>query len=106
MFCFSETDITEQKKYEKRKQTSMDNTINYLRYEIKFKNIWNVRNISNGDIFFKITKNLILGFFAEADTKKHASAKNSNAALVNLLTESLKMIMRLITRCFSGHVFL
>ena len=39
MFCFLETDIREQKKYEKRIQTSVDNTVNDLRYEIKFENI-------------------------------------------------------------------
>ena len=65
-----------------RTQTSVDNTVNDLRYEIKFENIRNVRNIAFlfyttiyfilGDIVFKIPKNLILGiFFAEADTKKH-----------------------------------
>ena len=30
MFCFLETDIREQKKYEKRIQTSVDNTVNDL----------------------------------------------------------------------------
>ena len=38
MFCFLETNIREQKKYEKRIQTSVDNTVNDLRYEIKFEN--------------------------------------------------------------------
>ena len=47
-----------------------------------------------GDAFFKIPKNLIL-----------ASAKTSNAALVNLLIESLKIIMWLIVRCFSVNFF-
>ena len=42
MFCFLETNIREQKKYEKRIQTSVDNTVNDLRYEIKFENIQNV----------------------------------------------------------------
>ena len=46
MFCFLETDIREQKKYEKRIQTSVDNTVNDLRYEIKFENIRNVRDIA------------------------------------------------------------
>ena len=46
MFYFLETDLREQKKYEKRIQTSMDNTVNDLRYEIKFENIQNVRNIA------------------------------------------------------------
>ena len=97
MFCFLETDIKEQKKYEKRMQTSVDNTVNDLLYEIMFENIRDVRNIAFffqtkiyfilGDIFFEVPKNLILGiFFAEADTKKHryAPAKTSNAALVKL----------------------
>ena len=38
MFYFLETDLREQKKYEKRIQTSMDNTVNDLNYEFKFKN--------------------------------------------------------------------
>ena len=38
LFHFLETDIREQKKYEMRTQTSVDNTVNDLRYEIKFEN--------------------------------------------------------------------
>ena len=38
MFLFLETDIREQKKYEKRVETSVDNTVNDLHYEIKFEN--------------------------------------------------------------------
>ena len=38
MFHFSETDIKEQKKYEMRTETSVDNTVNDLHYEIKFEN--------------------------------------------------------------------
>ena len=34
MFCFLETDTKEQKKYEKKIQTSVNNTVNDLRYEI------------------------------------------------------------------------
>ena len=45
MFYFLETDIREQKKYEKRIHTCMDNAVNDLHYEIKFKTIRNVRNI-------------------------------------------------------------
>ena len=41
MFRFLETDIREKKKYENRIQTSVDNTVNYLRYEIKFENCLN-----------------------------------------------------------------
>ena len=105
MFCFVETDIREQKKYETRIQTSVDKTVNDLRYEIKFENRVNDKNNSFikqntdllfwtkiyyilGDIFFKISKNLISStfFFCKADTKKHryASTKASNAALVKL----------------------
>ena len=45
MFCFLETDIREKKKYEKRIQTSVDNAVNDMRYEIKFEDIQNVQNI-------------------------------------------------------------
>ena len=38
MFRLLETNIREQKKYEKSIQTSVDNTENELRYEIKFEN--------------------------------------------------------------------
>ena len=38
VFCFVEADIREQKNYEKRIQTSVDKTVNDLRYEIKFEN--------------------------------------------------------------------
>ena len=79
MFRFLETDIREQKKYEKRIQTSVDNTVNDLRYEIKFENC--VKDKNNffvkkhffsflnknififGDMFFKIPKNLITSAF-------------------------------------------
>ena len=53
MVCFLQSDIRKQKKYEKRKQTSVDNTVNDLHYEIKFENIQIV----------KVLKNLILGIF-------------------------------------------
>ena len=38
MFHFLETSTREQKKYEKRIQTSADNRVNDLRYEIKVEN--------------------------------------------------------------------
>ena len=38
MFRFLEIDIREQKKHEMRTQTSVDNTVNDLGYEIKFEN--------------------------------------------------------------------
>ena len=38
MFHFLETDIREQNKYETRTHTSVDNTVDDLRYEIKFEN--------------------------------------------------------------------
>ena len=43
MFRFSETDIREQKKYEKRIQTSVDNTVNDLHYEISLKIVWKTK---------------------------------------------------------------
>ena len=44
MFHFLETDIIEQKKYEKRIQTSMDNSVNDLHSEIKFENCLKDKN--------------------------------------------------------------
>ena len=38
MVHFLKTDTREQQKYEKRMQTSLDNTLNDLRHEIKFEN--------------------------------------------------------------------
>ena len=38
MFQFIETDLREQKKYEMRTETSVDNAVNDLRHEIKFEN--------------------------------------------------------------------
>ena len=38
MFHFLETDTREQNRSEMRTQTSVDNTVNDLRYEIKFEN--------------------------------------------------------------------
>ena len=38
MFHFLETDIREQKNYVMRTPTYVDNTVNDLRYEIKFEN--------------------------------------------------------------------
>ena len=86
----------------------MDNTVNDLRYEIKFENCVKVKNnffikrniaflfstkyifYSWRHIFFKIPKNLmacsVCFFFVKVDTKNHrfASAKSLNAALVKL----------------------
>ena len=87
-----------------RTQTSVDNTVNDLRYEIKFENCvkdknnffikWNIAFLSWTKIlfletyFFKIPKNLITSafFFDEADTKKHryALAKATNASLAKI----------------------
>ena len=55
MFRFLETDIREQKKYEKRIQTSVDNTVNDLRYKIKFENCVKDKNnflLSDALLFF------------------------------------------------------
>ena len=38
MFRFLETDVREQKKYEKRMQASVDNKVNDLPYEIELGN--------------------------------------------------------------------
>ena len=45
----SETYIKEQKKNEMRTQTSLDNTVNNLRYEVKFENCVKDKN----NIFIK-----------------------------------------------------
>ena len=77
MFCFLETDIREQKKYEKRTQTSVDKTVNDLRYEIKFDSRVKDKKISEALLFFfrqkyilflktcffKVSKNLIASAF-------------------------------------------
>ena len=85
-----ETDVIEQQKFENKIQTSVENAVNDLRYEIKFGN--HVKNKNNflikQEIFFfkqkyrffdswKIIFLRILRiqlrrhFFAEADTRKH-----------------------------------
>ena len=53
MFHFLETDIREQKKYEMRTQTSVDNTVNDLHYEIKCEN--SVKDKNN----FFIKRNIV-----------------------------------------------
>ena len=61
MFLFLETDRREQKKYEMRTQTSVDNTVNDLRYEIKFENCAKDKNnyfIKRNNAFFFLNKNL------------------------------------------------
>ena len=79
--------------YEKRIQTSVDNTVNDLRYEIKFENCLNDKNdffiqqnisflflkntyFISGGVFFKIPKNLIASalFLPRQILKKHAEA--------------------------------
>ena len=85
-----------------RTQTSGDNTVNDLRYEIKFEIVFftkfflEQKYISLSETYFlKILKNSIASeyffffFFAKPDTKKHklqraSNAKSSNAALVKL----------------------
>ena len=60
MFHFLETDIREQKSYEMKTQTYVDNTVNNLRYEILTKITFLLsetllflnKNITLGDIFF------------------------------------------------------
>ena len=62
MFSFLETDIREQQKYKTRIQTSVDNTVNDLCYEIKFENCvknennfvikWNISFLFKAKIYF------------------------------------------------------
>ena len=62
MFHFLETDIREQKNYELRTQTSVDNAVNDLRYEIKFENcVKDKNNLHKHCFFFKTKINFILG---------------------------------------------
>ena len=44
MFHFLGTDIKKQKKYEMRTETSVDNTVNDVRYEVKFENCMKDKN--------------------------------------------------------------
>ena len=58
MFCLLKTHIREQKqkKYEKRINTSVDNAVNDLHYEIKFENCVKVKNnffIKKNNFFIK-----------------------------------------------------
>ena len=71
MFHFLETDIREQKKYEMRTQTSVDNIVNDLRYEIKFENClkdknnffeWSIVFLSWAKIYFILGDILFLRF--------------------------------------------
>ena len=109
MFCFLETGIRQQKKFEIKTKTSLNNTVNDLHYEIKFENcvkdkniIFIMQNVAFlfwtkiyfilGDIFFKIPKyfsNTSASFFfflprQIVKKNRYASAKASNAALVKL----------------------
>ena len=123
MFHFLETDIREQKKYEMRTQTSVDNTVNDLHYETKFENcvkdknnFFIKRNIALlcwtkiyfifGGIFFKIPKNLITSvFFLPRQILKNIDMPRQKPLMLhwwNLLIESLKMIMWLTAQCFSA----
>ena len=87
--------------YEMRTQTSVDNKVDDLHYEIKFETKITFSScetllffleqkfiLFSEKYFFTIPTNLITSafFFAEADNKKHryASAKASNAAMVKL----------------------
>ena len=57
MFHFLEIDIREQRKYVKRIQTSVDDTVNDLRYQIKFENCVKDKNIT-----FLVTETLLVFF--------------------------------------------
>ena len=54
MFHFLETDIREQKKCDMRTWKSVDNTVNDLRYEIKFENC-----VKDKNSFFKLWEDSI-----------------------------------------------
>ena len=59
MFCFIGTDIKEQKKYGKRMQISVDNTVNDLCYESSLKIMWKTKItflLSGIFLFFYQTK--------------------------------------------------
>ena len=61
MFHSLKTDIREQKKYETRTQTSVDNTVNDLRYEIKFENcVKNKNNFLSETLLFFLELKYIL----------------------------------------------
>ena len=57
MFHFLDTDIREQKKYEMRANTQVDNTVHDLRYEVKFEIVWKTK------ITFLLSETLL--FFLE-----------------------------------------
>ena len=56
MSLFLETDIREEKKCKKRIQTSVDNTVNDMRYEI------NLKIVSKTKITFFIKRNIVFFF--------------------------------------------
>ena len=57
MFCVLENDIRKQKKYEKRIQISVDNTVNDMHYKIKFEN-----RVKEKNNFFIKKKNIVFLF--------------------------------------------
>ena len=65
MFLFLETDIREQKKYERQIQTPVDNKVNNLHYKINFENWMKDKKYffikQNTALFFQIKKYFILG---------------------------------------------
>ena len=87
MFHFLETDIREQKKYEMRTQTSVDNTVNDLRYEIKFENCVKDKNnffIKRIIVFLSWTKILF------SETYSFEIPKNLITSALLLPSEILK----------------
>ena len=83
MFHFLEADIREQKKYEMKTQISVDDTINDLRYEIRFENC-----VKDKNKFFIKWRH------------RYDLAKVSNAALVKL-TDLIIKNDHVIVWCFS-----
>ena len=83
MFHFSETDIREQKKYEMRAQTSADNTVNDLSYEIKFE------NCVNDKIIFLLSETLLF-FLEQLCFANFKDASEENLANEFMLDMSLR----------------
>ena len=77
---FLETDIREQRKYEKRTQKYVDNTVNDMRHEIKFKIC--VKSII---IIIQLTQHF---FFPESDIKKRRYASTKASAFADCPRES------------------
>ena len=69
---FLESDIREQQKYEKRIQTSVDNTANDLLHEIKFENrVENKNNFLLSKLFLSFLQHFLFIFLPMQILKIH-----------------------------------